>query len=408
MVGCRARAAAPLSPTARLGRQMFFDARMSRSGKLSCASCHSPAHAYAPPDSTAVQMGGPELRDQGARAVPSLRYLDRVPNFSIGPDKPEAEGAQLRALTAPSSGAGAARPRKTAGAASASAAAMVPRGGLFWDGRANTLQNQTLAPLFNPVEMANADTAAVASYIRRVYGRPLAEVFGARTIADSRRLLDEAMFAVARFELEDPSFHPYSSKYDAYLEGRATLTPAEARGLALFENPAKGNCAACHLSRPGPDGRPPMFTDYQYEALGVPRNAALAANRNPSYFDLGLCGPYRTDLASHTRYCGMFRTPSLRNVATRRAFFHNGVYHTLAQVLTFYDFRDTDPGRVYPRAAHGTVRRYDDLPPAYRVDVDTVDAPFNRRANESPALTAAEQRDIITFLATLTDGYRPP
>jgi cytochrome c peroxidase len=412
---------APLSPIAELGRALFFDARLSRSGQLSCAGCHSPAYAYGPPDSTPVQLGGPALRDQGARAVPSLRYLDRVPNFSIGPDKPEAEGAQLRALTTPAAGPGtgggagsaaagvenAVPAGKSAASAAASAAAMVPRGGLFWDGRANTLQSQTLAPLFNPVEMANADTAALSRRIRSAYGKRLAELFGERTIADPRRLLDEAMFAVARFELEDPSFHPYGSKYDAYLEGRATLTPAEARGLALFENPAQGNCAACHLSRPGPDGRPPMFTDYQYEALGVPRNPALAANRDPEYFDLGLCGPFRSDLAAQHRFCGMFRTPSLRNVATRRAFFHNGVYHTLAEVLEFYAFRDTHPRRIYPRAANGAVLVYDDLPLAYRGNVDTRDAPFGRRPGDAPALTDAERRDIISFLATLTDGYRP-
>ncbi len=398
---------APLSRTALLGRQIFFDARMSRSGTLSCASCHSPAHAYGPPDTTPVQMGGPALRHQGARAVPSLRYLDRVPNFSIGPDKPEAEGANLRALTTPIRGAPPVRPQKTAAAAPASAAALVPRGGLFWDGRVNTLQSQTLAPLFNAVEMANTDTVQLSRRLRSAYGRELAQLFGARTIADPRRLLDEAMFAVARFELEDASFHPYTSKYDAYLEGKATLTPAEARGLALFEDPAKGNCAACHLSRPGSDGRPPMFTDYQYEALGVPRNAALAANSDPAYFDLGLCGPLRSDLAMQHRYCGMFRTPSLRNAATRHAFFHNGVYRTLAQVLEFYVRRDTRPDRIFPRAADGTVLVDDDLPPAYRRNVDTIDAPFGRRARDAPALTDAEQRDIISFLATLTDGYRP-
>ena len=396
-------AAAALSPTAELGRSIFFDARMSRSGRLSCASCHSPAHAYGPPDSTSVQMGGPELRDEGARAVPSLRYLDRVPNFSIGPDRPEAERTTPPARAV--SGAGAPRPRKTAG--SSAAADLVPRGGLFWDGRANTLQSQTLAPLFNPVEMANSDTAALARRIRAVYGSRLEAIFGRRTVADPRRLIDEAMFAVARFEIEDPSFHPYSSRYDAYLEGRATLTAAEARGLALFENPAGGNCAACHPSRPGPDGRPPTFTDFQYEALGVPRNPRLADNRDPSYADLGLCGPFRADLASQARYCGMFRTPSLRNVATRRAFFHNGVYGTLAQVLAFYDFRDVSPGRIYPRDPGGALLTYDDLPRRYRANVDTLDAPFGRHPGEAPPLTAAERGDIITFLAMLTDGYRP-
>ncbi len=405
-------AVAPLSPVAAIGREIFFDVRMSRSGRQSCASCHSPAHAYGPPDSEAVQRGGPAMRDEGARAVPSLRYLDRVPNFSIGPDNPEAENVSAGGIAAATGiaaaaarSAGAARPVKTAGS-TASAAAMVPRGGLFWDGRVNTLQDQTLGPLFNPVEMANVDTSRVAARIRRVYGARLAVVLGTENEIPDRRLLDEAMFAVARFQLEDSTFHPYDSKYDAYLEGRAVLTPAEARGLALFEDPAKGNCAACHPSRPGPDGRPPVFTDYQYEALGVPRNTQLAANRSSSYHDLGLCGPFRADLAAQTRFCGMFRTPSLRNAAGRGVFFHNGVYHTLAQVLAFYDYRDVFPDSIYPARSGGGVERYDDLPAAYRGNVDTIDAPFDRRAGRAPALSPAERADISAFIRTLSDGYR--
>lgn len=397
--------AAPLSPIAELGRAIFHDRGLSSSGRLACASCHSPARAYGPPDARSAQLGGPEMRDQGARAVPSLRYLDRMPAFTIGPDNPAAEGVSVVAVAARP--AGAVRTRKSAGRAGG-VPPIVPRGGLFWDGRANTLESQAMSPLFNPVEMANADTSAVADHLRRAeYGGRFAQLFGAATVAPDRRLVDEAMFAVARYQLEDSSFHPYTSKYDAYLEGKATLTPEEARGLRLFEDPAKGNCAACHLSRPSADGRPPAFTDDQYEALGVPRNPALAANRDPRHYDLGLCGPYRTDLAARRRYCGMFRTPSLRNVALRRVFFHNGVYHSLERVLDFYDFRDADPGRIYPRERDGRVLQYDDLPPAYRGNVDTVDAPFGRRPGDAPPLNARDTRDIIAFLKTLTDGYRP-
>jgi cytochrome c peroxidase len=207
----------------------------------------------------------------------------------------------------------------------------------------------------------------------------------------------EALFAVARYEFEEPAFHPYSSKFDAWLEGRARLSPAELRGYRLFNDPHGANCAACHVDKPSPDGLPPLFTDHQYEALGVPRNPEIAANRNPHYVDLGLCGPLRTDLAAQHQYCGMFVTPTLRNVATRGAFFHNGVDHTLRAVLDFYVNRDRDP----------KLRRYDDLPPAYRANVDTVDAPFGRRRGDPPVLTSAQERDVIAFLRTLTDGYRP-
>lgn len=396
--------AAPLSPVARLGRALFFDSSLSASGRMACASCHRPDHAYGPPDGRAVQPGGPTLHTQGHRAVPSLRYLGRVPPFGVGPE--QGEGAEAaNGMPAPPIGAAGARARKTAGATGA-VPQQVPRGGLFWDGRAGTLEQQAMAPLFNPVEMANAGVAPVAARLRGSYGARLAALFGAGAIADPGRLVDEAMFAIARFEVEDPSFHPYSSKYDAYLEGKAQLSPEEARGLAAFEDPARGNCAACHLDRPGPDGQPPAFTDYEYEALGVPRNGALADNRDPRYFDLGLCGPIRTDLAAQPNTCGMFRTPSLRNVATRRVFFHNGVYHSLRQVLAFYDFRDVAPERIYPRGPDGRVERFDDVPAPYRANVDTADPPFGRHCGEAPPMSAQDMRAIIAFLKTLTDGYR--
>ncbi len=97
-----------------------------------------------------------------------------------------------------------------------------------------------------------------------------------------------ALLAIERFELEDASFHPYSSKYDDFLEGRAVLSKQELRGLGLFNDPRRGNCASCHLDAKGMDGSHPLFTDYQFEALGVPRNPQLTANAAPEFFDEGL------------------------------------------------------------------------------------------------------------------------
>jgi len=232
-------------------------------------------------------------------------------------------------------------------------------------------------------------------------------LFGPAILNTPQRLVDEAMFAVARYEVEDPSFHPYTSKYDYWLEGRARLTDAELRGLKLFEDKDKANCAGCHLDRPGKDGMPPMFTDFQYEALGLPRNAGLKVNADPRYFDLGLCGPVRVDLKADTQYCGMFKTPSLRNTDSRKVFFHNGVYHDLKDVMAFYAFRDTNPEKVYPRGRDGRVARFDDVPQAYLKNVDVTDPPFDRKPGGTPAMTTADMQDIIAFLGTLDDGYRP-
>ena len=395
----------PLTAVALLGKQIFFDPALSASGKQSCSSCHNPEHEYGPTGSAAVLEGGRTGTDQGGRAVPSLRYLYRTPNFSIGPDDFGNETVNVVQLAGKY--AGSSHQQKTVGSA-ASAVAMVPQGGLFWDGRVNTLESQAMGPLFNSVEMANKDTASVAEKLRNAaYATGFTQLFGPAILDTPGRLVDEAMFAVARYEVEDPSFHPYSSKYDYWLEGRAQLTDAELRGLQLFEDNDKANCAGCHLDRPGKDGLPPMFTDFQYEALGVPRNAGLKVNADPRYFDLGLCGPVRVDIKADTQYCGMFKTPSLRNTSTRKVFFHNGFYHDLKDVMAFYAFRDTNPEKIYPRGRDGKVERFDDVPKAYLKNVDVTDPPFDRKPGGTPAMTAADMQDIIAFLGTLTDGYRP-
>ena len=396
---------APLSTMARLGEKIFHDTSLSASRLMSCASCHDPANHYGPPNADPAMFGGPGMTAQGVRAVPSLAYLERQPPFSIGPDNDESENApppQVVALTTHRAHA-----PKIASDTAAAATAMVPQGGLFWDGRADTLQQQALGPLLNPLEMANRSAADVAAKLRRgAYTSLFVRLFGRSILRQPRQLLAEAMFAVARYQFEAPDFHPYSSKYDAWLEGKARLSPAELRGYRLFNDPDKANCGGCHLDRPGADGTPPRFTDDQFEAFGVPRNAALLVNRNPAYFDLGLCGPLRQDMRAQTPFCGMFLTPTLRNVATRRVFFHNGVFHTLRQVLDFYAFRDVAPEKVYPVGADGQVGKYNDIPPRYRGNVDVVDPPFDRKPGDPPAMSEQNERDIIEFLRTLTDGYR--
>jgi cytochrome c peroxidase len=419
------RPAPQLSLMAQIGRKLFFEPSLSASGRQSCASCHSPEHAFGPPNDLAVQLGGARLDVQGARAAPKLTYLLETPNFSIGPE--DDSGAEVHlpvgsAHAAQQGGALAAAPppnparlsrvapsaAKAASAASA-AAALVPQGGLFWDGRADTLQGQALGPLLNPLEMGNKSADEIVGKLRQLgIAEDFKALVGPNVLTDPQLLLSEALFAIARYESEERAFAPYDSKYDQYLDGKVALSQAELRGLKLFEDTRKGNCASCHPDRSKADGRPPAFTDYQFEALGVPRNAEIRANADPHYYDLGICGPARTDAyARQDANCGLFKTPSLRNVATRGAFFHNGIYHNLKDVLRFYAERDLHPEKFYPRRADGSVEVYDDLPQRYRANVDTIDAPFDRKPGETPALNEAEMDDIIAFLRTLTDGYRP-
>jgi cytochrome c peroxidase len=397
---------APFSAVAQLGRQIFHDPSLSSSGKLSCASCHSAEHAYGPPNDGEVMLGGRTLSRQGARAVPSLTYLERQPSFSIGPDDPEAENVDLAQMAA--LGQQSTRAQKTATQTSQSAVNIVPQGGQFWDGRADTLQAQASIPLLDPREMDGGSIEKVAGKLRHApYAKSFTDLFGENILRSPQMLVSEAMFAVARYQLEEPSFHPYTSKFDYWLEGKASLSESEMRGYRLFNDPDKANCGGCHISQPSPDGLPPLFTDHQYEALAAPRNAALTDNKNPRYFDLGVCGPIRTDIADQKQYCGMFLTPTLRNTATRHAFFHNGVFHTLQQVLDFYNFRDTNPEKIYPHAADGTVQKFNDIPVQYQANVDVSDPPFDRHLGETPAMTAQDEADIIAFLNTLNDGYKP-
>ncbi len=359
-----------------LGRRMFSDPTLSASGRLSCASCHSPADAFGPPNALAVQLGGRDMRRSGARAAPSLRYLQAAPQFTehFFDSDDEADGSVDNG----------------------------PTGGLTWDGRADRTRDQARIPLLASNEMANAGPAELVARLARA---PYAEEFR-RVFPDPGKAFAGALEALEAYQQSPAEFFPYSSKYDAWLAGAAELTAAERRGLSLFEDEAKGSCARCHISQRAKDGTPPQFTDYGLIALGAPRNPEIPANADPAYFDLGLCGPLRTDFADRAEYCGLFMTPTLRNVATRRVFFHNGVFHSLRQAVAFYAERDVRPEKWFPRDVDGRVRKYDDLPAQYHGNIEA-DPPFGGAPGDAPPLSDAEVDDIVAFLQTLTDGFRP-
>jgi cytochrome c peroxidase len=363
----------------RLGRALFSDPSLSASGKLACASCHDPKAHFGPPNERAVQRGGDDGRKTGLRAVPSLMYGQNIPPFTEHYTDDEEDDSIDQG----------------------------PAGGHDWDGRAQSVHVQALEPLLSPLEMANANAQAVTAALRRTaYFHEFEMTFGKEAMRDDANLLRAALLAFETYQQEPQLFYPYTSKYDAWLRGQATLSAQELRGLAAFNDPERGNCARCHPSAVKGGGFP-QFTDFGYAAIGVPRNPAIAANADPHYYDLGLCGPLRTDLIDKTEYCGMFRTPSLRNVATRRVFFHNGRLHRLVDVLRWYAERDLQPQHWYPKGVDGRVRRFDDLPERYHKNVDSM-APFDRRPGDAPALSSADIDDMLVFLATLSDGYRDP
>ena len=363
--------AAPSAEVTTLGRKLFFDASLSASGKLACATCHNPQYAYGPPPTKAIAVGGKDMMQPGTRAVPSLRYLRTPPAFNLEHRFIDGDVA--------------------------------PVGGFTWDGRAASLKEQAQLPLLAANEMANGSTEEVANKIcKSVYAAEFRGAFGANICHDPEHTVAAALQALDAFQNTPTEFFPFSSRYDAFLRGEVELSEQEERGVALFKDPAKGNCASCHLTS-SRAGTPPIFTDYDFANVGVPRNSRIPANAVSSYYDLGLCGPMRQDLAGKREYCGFFRAPSLRNVAIRDAFFHNGVFKTLREALKFYVERDLYPEKYYSRNMDGSVRKTDDLPPGYPDNLDH-DPPLDRTAGSAPALSDAEIDDLIAFLETLTDA----
>ena len=324
-----------------------------------------------------MQRAGSDGRQFGVRAVPSLMYAQNVPPFTLHFVDDEGDDSIDQG----------------------------PAGGRTWDGRAQSAHEQARLPLFSQFEMANADAASVVATIEHgAYAEEFRKTFGGKIFENKNLAFKAVLLALETYQETPREFYPYSSKFDAWLRGQTSLSEQEARGLAAFNDPVRGNCARCHPSVMR-EGAFPQFTDFGYAAIGVPRNRDIPANASPRYFDLGLCGPWRADLQQASEYCGMFRTPSLRNVALRQVFFHNGVFRRLDEVVRFYSLRDTQPELWYPRQG-SSVKKFDDLPARYQGNIDVL-PPFDRHRGERAALSDAEVADIVVFLGTLTDGYRP-
>jgi cytochrome c peroxidase len=359
---------------AALGRQLFLDPRLSASGKIACATCHDPKHDFGPDNSQAVQRGGADGRSFGVRAVPSLKYTQNTPPFTEHFVDDDGDDSVDQG----------------------------PAGGRTWDGRSQSFHDQARLPLFSSFEMANKDEHAVVAKVQAGHDAQFRAVFGANVFDDEALAFKGVLMALEAYQQSPAEFYPYNSKYDAFLRHQVALSAQELKGLAAFNDAAKGNCARCHPSAKL-KGAFPQFTDFGFAAIGAPRNRAIPANADRGYYDLGLCGPWRTDLRERPEYCGLFRTPSLRNVALRPVFLHNGVFHSLREVVRFYAERDTQPEKWYSRASDGRVLKFDDMPAAYVANLDT-QAPFDRHAGDAPSLSEQDIQDIVAFLQTLTDG----
>jgi cytochrome c peroxidase len=354
-----------------LGQRIFSDANLSEPRGTACVACHQPNRGFAGNHGSFIGVAlGSTPGALGLRNAMTNSYVGFVPAFAFVTTGGETEAS----------------------------------GGHFWDGRADTLALQALGPLLNPLEMNNASRKAVVDKIAASsYAQLFRQEFGAKVFNDTDLAFTQIGVAIEAFERA--KLQPFTSKYDAMVRGQLSLTPAEARGMALFQDPAKGNCAACHLMNPA-SGKPEdsLFSEFTYYATGVPRNTAIPRNADPAFFDLGLCGPERTAPTLPTtvaanvtieNFCGKFRMPTLRNVAERPDYMHNGFFKDLREVVRFYAGRNTS-----------TVSN--DLPTRYQGNIERTKAPFNRPVGAGAALTESEIDDVLAFLRTLSDGFQAP
>ncbi|HUK01578.1 MAG TPA: cytochrome c peroxidase [Steroidobacteraceae bacterium] len=426
---------AALSLQAQAGEALFCDVTLSASGRQACSTCHVRERAFtadpAADQGLPVPLGGRNMDLPGFRNAPSLAYASFTPGFSIDSDHTAS-------------------------------------GGFFRDGRASSLAEQAQAPFIAVFEMANQDAAEVVQRLRQSPAtlQKFIAAFGSTALDHADEALADIGAAIAAYETEDADFHAFSSKFDAWQTGTAQLTAQELQGLALFNNPGKGNCAACHPSQRQEFSDHALFTDFTYDNIGIPRNwkipfnlpnpvspvSGVALNYLPApmslpvaaeygFYDLGLCGPFQpaaTDPAPRvvfqatTTLCGLFKVPTLRNAALTAPYFHNGVFATLREAIEWYVTRDLNnntannptplpagaDGNPYAAvgsfyiAADGTpdAYEYNDLPAQYDANVNAGETPYTppvQFGGQSPTLSSAEIDAVVAFLCTLTDGYDP-
>jgi cytochrome c peroxidase len=334
---------------------VFNEPALSHPAGQACADCHQPYRAFSDPETDSTTSQGVVDGRFGSRNAPSAMYARYVPSLTK-----DATGAY--------------------------------HGGLFWDGRGGSLEQQAGFPLLNPAEMANPDHATVAKSIRAVpYAKEFHALYGAGSLDNDDAAFTHVADAIAAYE-RSPVFAPFSSKYDRYLAKTETLTAEESRGLAIFEDPARGNCASCHPSRPSADGTPPLFTDFSYANLGIPHY------RNSKYYDQNPAGADFIDhglmqTTNDAAQDGKFRTPTLRNIATTGPYGHNGYFDNLPYMLDFIATRDRAP-------IDTTLKPW--KPPEVATTLD-------HRVGNLP-LTQQDLDDLAAFLGTLSDQlpHAPP
>jgi cytochrome c peroxidase len=402
---------AALTPLADLGKQVFFDKTLSMTGTQSCASCHAPEVGFSGPNQQFNRQGAYEGAVHGAfgkRKPQTAAYVGSSPILHV-----EMQGGIATFV-----------------------------GGSFWDRRATGLRlqdplpEQAQGPLVNPVEQALPDNACVVERacagayagLYRQLSPGTCESPGLAALScqqgrmasvdpKARPAIAGGFDAIARavddYE-ESREVSVYSSKYDAWKAGKAQLSAEELAGLAVFAG--KGRCANCHVEAApaGGTGRA-LFTDFTYDNLGVPRNPANPWYRQPAnalgrdWVDLGLGGFLETQ-PQWRQYAqtnmGRMKVPTLRNVDKRpypgfvKSYMHNGYFTSLETVVSFYNTRD-----VKPRCSNAFTPESDAVAQGCWPEPEVPET-VNRKELGDLKLTAGEERALVAFLRTLSDGFK--
>jgi cytochrome c peroxidase len=425
-------------PKVALGEALFFDTNLSANGRQSCATCHAPAAGFVGPDS-AVNAGGAIYEGAipghfGNRKPPSSAYAGESPNLYFN----EEEQGWF--------------------------------GGMFWDGRAtgavldDPLAEQAQGPFLNPLEQAIPNARVLCVKVKKaVYADLFVEVWGPGSLdcaKDVNGVYEKIARSIAAYE-ESPQVNPFTSKFDQFWDnavnqgkdvtlikcgtggmggggmgggmggamgcpGSGTngwwsyqnlgLTNAELQGLAVFNDPNKADCASCH-TLDAEAGEYPLFTDYGYDNIGVPKNPenpfySMPPAWNPdgeAWVDYGLGGYLKSagyDPEVYEPEMGKVKVPTLRNVALLpagedvKAYGHNGYFKSLEDIVLFYHWRAMmDNGGCMGGGMGGGGMGCDGM--ATMFPPPEVD---QNRA-EMGMFPRMQVANIVAFLETLSDGY---
>ncbi|HMD00202.1 MAG TPA: cytochrome c peroxidase [Ferruginibacter sp.] len=278
---------------AALGKKLFSEKMLSKDSSVSCASCHKPVYAFADTVAFSVGIGGKLTK----RNTPSVLNMKNRPYY-------------------------------------------------FWDGRAGSLEEQSLMPIQNPDEMGLPINEAIKRLnASNEYLNLFQKIFNQKPTRENL----SAAFAAYERTLETTD-----SRFDDWSNNLGKLSAQEEAGRKLFIG-NKAKCFNCHSEED--------FTDDGFKNIGLYNGK-----------DLNDAGHY--NFKKEEKYLGKFKTPGLRNVAVTAPYMHNGMFKTLEEVVDYYN----DPSKL--------------VPDPINIDPDL---------QKPLGLTPKEKKEIVAFLRTLTD-----